>query len=74
MVYENVTNEKELFNLHYVNLNYSLPVSLHFQIRPLNTTVAYLFIYKFDNLPLLNSSIQQIDGWTLFCPQSKRIQ
>ncbi|CAF4402529.1 unnamed protein product, partial [Adineta steineri] len=27
-----------------------------------------LFIYKFDQTPQLNSSINLIDGWTLFCP------
>ncbi|CAF4397681.1 unnamed protein product, partial [Adineta steineri] len=31
-------------------------------------SLAYLFIYKFDQTPLLNSSINLIDGWTLFCP------
>jgi hypothetical protein len=30
----------------------------------LNITLAYLFIYKFDQIPQFN----QIDGWTLFCP------
>ena len=60
-----------LFYLHYVNLTTSLsslPVSLHLRMRSLNATLAYLFIYKFDQSPQLNSSIQLIDGWTLFCP------
>ena len=29
--------------------------------------LSYLFIYKFDQLPQLNSSIHLIDGWTIFC-------
>ena len=37
-------------------------------MHPLNTTIAYLFIYKFDQTPQLNSSLNTIDGWTLFCP------
>ncbi|CAF0882123.1 unnamed protein product [Adineta steineri] len=46
----------------------SLPISVHFEIHSLNTNLAYLFIYKFDQTPLLNSSINIIDGWTMFCP------
>jgi hypothetical protein len=68
---QNVTFLDQLFNLHYVNIQNILPISVHFEIRPLNPNVAYLFIYKFDNTPLLNSSIKQIDGWTLLCPSSK---
>ncbi|CAF1681875.1 unnamed protein product, partial [Adineta ricciae] len=42
----------------------------HFEIHPLNTSLAYLFIYKFDQSPQLNSSINLIDGWALFCPST----
>jgi len=31
----------------------------------LNFNISYLFIYKFDRIPQLNSSINQIDGWTI---------
>ena len=64
-----------LFYLHYVNLttsSSSLPVSLHLRMRSWNASLAYLFIYKFDQSPQLNSSIQLIDGWTLFCPPSQQ--
>jgi hypothetical protein len=67
----NATPHNQLFNLHYVDITNSLPESVHFEIHPLNTSLGYLFIYKFDSSPLLNSSINQIDGWTLFCPLSK---
>lgn len=64
-----------LFYLHYVNLttssSSSLPVSLHLRMRPLNASLAYLFIHKFDQSPQLNSSIQLIDGWTLLCPSQQ---
>jgi hypothetical protein len=66
-----LTTDHLLFNLHYVNLsqsNNNLAFSLHFEMHPLSTTLAYLLIYKFDSSPQLNSSINQIDGWTLFCP------
>jgi hypothetical protein len=61
------------FNLHSVNLvrNNKLDVSVHFEIRPINKSAAYWFIYKFDGGPQINSSMNLIDGWTLFCPPSK---
>ncbi|CAF4165711.1 unnamed protein product, partial [Adineta steineri] len=64
----NSTLNNLLFNYHYINITSSLPISVHFEIHSLNTNLAYLFIYKFDQTPLLNSSINLIDGWTLFCP------
>jgi hypothetical protein len=75
MTYENVTggnrsSRHRLFNLHYVNITSHLPISLHLEMQPLNDTLAYLFIYRFDQSPQLNSSIRLIDGWSIFCPQS----
>jgi len=76
MILENVTSmnstpHNQLFNLNYLNITSSLPISVHFEMHPLNLSLAYLFLYKFDQTPQLNSSINQIDGWTLFCPSSK---
>jgi hypothetical protein len=76
MILENVTSintipHNQLFHFYYVNITSILNISVHIEIHPLNTSLAYLFIYKFDNVPQLNSSINQIDGWTLFCPSSE---
>jgi hypothetical protein len=76
MILQNVTSmnstpHNQLFNLNYLNITSSLPISVHFEMHPLNLSLVYLFIYKFDQTPQLNSSINQIDGWTLFCPSSK---
>jgi hypothetical protein len=78
MTVQNVTsinnNHNQLFNLHYVNIaqsNNNLTVSLHFEMHPLNASLGYLLIYRFDNSPQLNSSINQTDGWSLFCPLSE---
>ncbi|CAF3969202.1 unnamed protein product, partial [Adineta steineri] len=73
MILQNVTSMNftpynQLFHLHYLDITSSLSISIHFEIQPLNIGLAYLFIYKFDQLPQLNSSINNIDGWTLFCP------
>ncbi|UJR06650.1 hypothetical protein I4U23_010936 [Adineta vaga] len=75
MILQNVTSmnfkpHNFIFHYHYLNLTTSLPISVHWEIQPLNTTVAYLFIYRFDQIPHLNSSINQIDGWTLLCPSA----
>ena len=59
------------FHLHFNNITSALPVSVHIEMRPLNTSLAYLFIYRFNGAPQLNSSVQLIDGWTIFCPQSE---
>jgi hypothetical protein len=69
MIMQNVTstnNYNRSFNFYYVNLtrNNNLTVSFHFEMRPFNTSLAYLLIYKFD-------TINQIDGWIAFCPSCK---
>lgn len=77
MSYENVTSlnntvHRLIFNLHYVNITSQLPISVHVEMKPINASLSYLFIYRFDQSPQLNTSIRIIDGCTLFCPQSKR--
>ncbi|CAM4949155.1 unnamed protein product [Rotaria socialis] len=75
MTLQNVTSydsnpHNQLFDLYFINITSNLSISIHFEIHPLNTNLSYLFIYKFDNPPLLNSSIDQIDGWIVFCPSN----
>jgi hypothetical protein len=66
----NSTSHNQLFHLHYINITSILSISVHIEMRSLNINLAYLFIYKFDQIPQLNSSMNQIDGWTLFCPSN----
>jgi len=65
MILQNVTSRQQLFNFHYVNITTILSISVHIEIEPLNSSVGYLLIYKFDQIPQLN----EMDGWTVFCPQ-----
>jgi hypothetical protein len=72
----NSTPHHQLFNLHFINIqqskwNKNRTRSLILEMNPLNISLGYLLIYRFDNSPQLNSSINQIDGWSLFCPSSK---
>ncbi|WP_233601888.1 hypothetical protein, partial [Corallococcus sp. AB038B] len=64
------TPHNQLFNLHYSNITGTINISVHWEIHPLNSSVAYLFVYKLDAVPQLNTSINLIDGWTLLCPSS----
>ncbi len=71
----NSTPHHLLFNLHYIQIVQSndLTVSIHIEMKPLNASLGYLFIYKFDSSPQLNSTMNQIDGWSLFCPSNETI-
>ena len=73
MILQNVTAASlvahaQPFNLHYANLSaMTASFSIHLQLRPMSSNLSYLLIYKFDQPPRLNSSITDIDGWTLLC-------
>ncbi|UJR10866.1 hypothetical protein I4U23_015053 [Adineta vaga] len=61
------------FNLHFINIsqtNPNLSISIHFEIFPLNTSLGYMLIYKFDQIPQLNSSLIFIDDWSMLCPRN----
>lgn len=66
----NSTSHQQFFHLHYVNLSSQLPISVHLEISPLDLSLAYLFVYKFDQIPQFNSLINDIEGWTIFCPSN----
>ncbi len=70
MIEQNATSlpHNQSFHIHYVNITSIVPISVHFQIQPVDPNLAYLFIYKFNQIPRLNSTINQIDDWRLFCP------
>ena len=63
------------FNLHFISItqpNPNMSVSVHFQLRPLDPRLGYLVIYRFDDIPRLNSSINQTDGWSLLLSIERR--
>lgn len=63
----NLSSHHLIFNYHFINITNSLSISVHIEIQPIDLTLSYLFIYKFDQKPQVNSSIELIDGWTIFC-------
>ena len=76
---QNVTSfvmTNQSFHLLYVNLSRenNLSISVHLEMYPINQTLAYWLIYRYDAAPQIsNGSIQTIDGWNLLCPNSKLI-
>ena len=74
MKLQNVTSlsllpHAQTFNLHFANLStFTSSFSIHLQLRPLNSNLSYMLIYAFDRSPRLNSSINDVDGWTILCP------
>lgn len=61
------------FNLHFINIpqiNANISLSVHFEMNSFDENLGYILIYKFDDIPQLNSSIQRIDDWTILCPKN----
>ena len=55
----------QTYNLHFVDLvSHGKSAALHFEMRPSDTRLGYLLIYRFDR------SIGLVDGWTRFCPSN----
>ena len=69
MSLQNVTmmTNLSLFNYHFLSLISKQNQSIHLEFESLNETLSYLFVYRFDFLPIYNRSHQLIDGSFLFC-------
>lgn len=69
----NVTGNDEIFHYHLVNFNHLVPrliYSIHFEMFPVDTSLSYLLIYKF-NAKKMFTRADSSDGWTVFCSSSK---
>jgi hypothetical protein len=74
LIVDSLINNRQ-FNLHFINItqsNSNMSISIHLQMRSLNNSLGYMLIYKFDSIPQLNSSLNNIDGWSMLCPNSKK--
>jgi hypothetical protein len=82
MTFENVTgqtvsttaNNNRQFSLFYVNVTSespSLTLSATFELKSNNPALGYMVIFRFDAIPVLNSSMNLTDGYRVFCPASK---
>lgn len=81
MAYQNVTgmntssnitaNNNRQFALYYVNIttaNENLTISATFELKPENASLGYMIIFRFDAIPILNSTVNQINDFKIFCP------
>ena len=78
MIFHNVTSfgDNQIFHFHRVSFdhlstNENFPFSSHLEVHPLNTSVSYFFVYKFDAPSRFENIINEIDGRKVFCAQSK---
>jgi len=83
MTLENVTgqtvaikaNNNPQFSLYYVNVTSSaenLTLSATFEFKSENSTIGFMIIFRFDAIPVLNSSMNQTDGYKVYCPAGKQ--
>lgn len=66
------TEQFHFLSVNITQSNQNLTASFHLEIRPLNLSLNYLLIFKFDGKPHLNSSMKDINYWTLLCSSSER--
>jgi len=83
MTLENITgqtvsttaNNNRQFSLYYVNVTSpspSLTLSATFEFKSDNAALGFMIIFRFDAIPILNSSMNQTDGYRVFCPAGKK--
>lgn len=83
MTYENMSeqivsrttkNNNRQFALYYVNVTSespSLSLSATFELKSDDSTKGFMLIYRFDGIPILNSSMNLTDGYQILCPAGK---
>ena len=65
---ENHNNDSES-KLFPIGLNVTaLNSSIHVEISPLNSSIGYLVLLKFNMTPRINSTFKDYDHWNMFCP------
>ena len=56
-------------HLFPIGLNVTtLNSSIHVEISPLNFSIGYLVMLKFNMTPKINSTFKDYDHWNMFCP------
>ena len=65
----NTTNESQLLPIGITSTFQNS--SIHLQILPLNASVGYIVLLKFNMTPRINLTFQDYDSWRMFCPSGK---
>ncbi|CAF4570593.1 unnamed protein product [Rotaria sp. Silwood1] len=82
MTLQNVTGQTKLtkennnrqFSIYYINITSStksLTLSATFEFKSDNLSLGYMLIFRFDAVPILNSTMNQTDGYKIFCPAAQ---
>ncbi|CAF1616393.1 unnamed protein product [Adineta ricciae] len=67
-------NNNRQFALFYVNVtgpSATVTLSATFEFKSVHPSVGYVVIYRFDDIPLLNTSVNKTNGHRVFCPADK---
>jgi len=67
-------NNNRQFSLFYVNVtgpSALITLSASFEFKSNNPALGFAVIYRFDAIPILNSSMNMTDGGRVFCPAGK---
>jgi hypothetical protein len=67
-------NNNRQFSLFYVNVtgpSKLITLSATFEFKSDNPALGFVVIYRFDAIPILNSSMNITDGYKVFCPAGK---
>ncbi|CAF4044663.1 unnamed protein product, partial [Rotaria sp. Silwood2] len=67
-------NNNRQFSIYYINVTSSiesLTLSTTFEFKSDNLSLGYMVIFRFDAVPILNSTMNQTDGYKFFCPTAQ---
>lgn len=67
----NLTTMNETNRTEYATFGMNLvgqSLSIHINIQPVNQSMCYLFLFKFGETPVYNSTYKAYDHWRLFKP------
>ncbi|CAF3507643.1 unnamed protein product [Rotaria sordida] len=67
-------NNNRQFSIYYINVTSStknLTLSATFEFKSDNLLLGYIVVFRFDAVPILNSTMNQTDGYRIFCPTAQ---
>jgi hypothetical protein len=72
--YVNATDIGFLSGSYFLQNSFKIKMnnaSIHIELKPLNTSLAYLIVMKLGYMPLINSTNADYSSFKVFCPSNK---
>jgi len=72
--YVNATDNGFLSGSYFLQNSFKIKMnnaSIHIELKPLNTSLAYLLVMKLGYMPLINSTHADYSFFKVFCPSNK---